>query len=254
MTYRKLPRVYVIEKLLDNITISITDDIYHHLVNVLRIKQGDNFRIFNDSNGEFLAKLLPRKKAALIKKIRSNIVLPLLYIAPCIIKSKSMSLIIQMATQMGVTHIQPLISDYSVVRDFNHSRWQKSAIAASEQSERTSIPVIFEPIALIDLLNNKQIDLFIWGKVPDDNIKCNNDIISYSRLASKISNIKETSIIAIIVGPEGGFSIEEEKHLELHKKSLPITLGSTILKCETSIIAMISHIQSLKLLSINKRK
>ena len=248
MTYHKLPRVYMIEKLLDNSTILIKDDIYHHLVNVLKIKCGDNFRVFNDSDGEFLAKLLTKKSAILTKKIRCNIILPSLYIAPCLIKSRSISLMIQMATQMGITHIQPLISNYSVVRDFNYSRWQKSVIAASEQSERTNIPVIFKPITLMDFLNqnNEQIDLFVWGKVLYDNIKCDNNFLLYKRLASKISN---ESVIAVIIGPEGGFSSKEEKLLELHSKSFPINLGPTILRCETALIAIISCIKLLKVQS-----
>lgn len=147
-----------------------------------------------------------------------------------------MDFIIQKATELGVSVIQPVLTDRCVSRpDFKSmakkcERYRKIALEAAQQSGRGKIPEIRELVTLreaVGMLPKKSVLFYEKGG---------------ERLAKLISPADED--IGMFVGSEGGFS-EEEAAFLAENGVVPATLGARILRCETAPLCGISVILSL---------
>lgn len=210
-------------------SLSLPADIKHQITKVLRLHNGDPIYLFNNTGQEFQA-ILDDKTANIIEISAITPQSPLqIDLAQVIGKGDKMDLVIQKATELGVSSITPLFSQYSISAKTNKlEHWQKIAISACCQSWRNDLPVIHAPIALKEWLtqarNGMQIILAPrGGKIKQDHI---------------------TSPVTILVGPEGGFSTDEYA-LAAQCNFTEIALGTRILRTETAGIAIIAILQAL---------
>lgn len=213
----KLHRFFV-PHIEDIFTVTDTDQI-HQWKRVFRMKTGDQALFFDGSGFEFLGvftdldkefaevKVLDKKMKPELKKITLAISIP---------KKDNFELIIEKATELGITTIIPLISERTEKKNINMSRARKIAIEASEQSGRVTIPEIYEPIVLYDFKLN--------GVVLDPR-----------------GERREITEDVLMIGPEGGWS---EKEIEYFKsKNLPIiSIGEQVLRVETAAIAVLAKL------------
>ncbi|MEY3196815.1 MAG: hypothetical protein RLZZ59_181, partial [Pseudomonadota bacterium] len=160
MIRRQTHRIYFPCKISQGTSLSVPSEIEHYIKNVLRIKLHEKLRVFNEVDGEFLAgiSIAAKKEMTLvveskIRSIENN--LPSLTLGLCMIKSDRFATAIDMAVQLGVTRIIPIISKHTVHRNFNIDRIRRIVIESSEQSERLFIPDILEPVKLLDIDFNK---------------------------------------------------------------------------------------------------
>jgi len=156
-----------------------------------------------------------------------------LWLAFTPIKLNYLNLMIQKATELGVTRFIPILSERTIVRKLNQKRINKIIVEASEQSNRLKIPKLYEIDKLDNFLKKNQKTNIIFGDLNTDNSKF---------------NLKNLDPVCILIGPEGDFTIKERKNILKLKNITPIKINENILRSETAAISLISII-SFNLLS-----
>jgi len=202
---------------------------------VLRMWQDDFFHVFNEKK-EFLVQIVHiNKRKILAKKIQEvkNYAEPVIKVSlyQAIPKKTALfEMIVQKATELGVTDIYPLITERTEKRRMSKfERLHLIALEATEQCGRMRIPTIHHPVnyeEIIEKLENGYIAYEYEEK------KC---------LESYKENLQDTTNIQIVVGPEGGLS-EQEISMAKESKMHSFTLGPRILRTETAAIATLALI------------
>ena len=217
----------------NSITTGMTDMLdksqSHYLNKVMRVKKNKFFSLFNNQ-GEWEAKILKISKGfiefEITKQLRQKENMKDLWLAFSPIKSNYQNFMIQKATELGVTKFLPIIFERTIVRNVNVERLKKIAIEASEQSNRTNIPLIEQTQNLESFLKLNLVDLIFTD------LNSTNKKIDKSKLTSKPT--------CIIVGPEGDFSeLEREKILTFNGVQA-LKISENILRSETAVISAIS--------------
>ncbi len=155
-----------------------------------------------------------------------------LYIAPP--KGKNMDLLLKEATELGVARITPIICKYSVSKpDESKANWRQHLIAACKQSRNPWLPQIDAPLPFANALEQGK-ELHFLGAVPRASGTAQNPDLAYA----------EQNGAALWIGPEGGFSPEEEAAL-FAKNAVPITVGNWILRVETAVPALLGYMYAI---------
>jgi len=208
----------------------------HYLFKVMRINKGQTFYLFNQT-GEWEAKTENINKGivefSIIKKLRSANSQKEIWLAFSPIKFNYLNLMVQKATELGVTKFIPILTDRTIVRKLNEKRLNKIIIEASEQSNRLKVPKLEKILKLNEFLKLNQNTNIIFGDLNTNN--------------SKI-NFKSSNPLCILIGPEGDFTVKERENILKLKKLIPLKINQNILRSETAAISMISII-SFNLLS-----
>ena len=229
-------RLFFPESLSLNLISKLDKSQSHYLSKVMRINIGQSFSLFNQS-GEWEAKIKEINKGIVeflvIKKLRSANNERDIWLAFAPIKLNYLNLMIQKATELGVTRFIPILTERTIVRKLNDKRLNKIIIEASEQSNRLKVPKLEKILKLNEFLKLNQNTNIIFGDLNTDN--------------SKI-NFKSSDQICILIGPEGDFTVKERENILKLKKLIPLKINQNILRSETAAISMISII-SFNLLS-----
>ena len=232
----RIPRLFLTENIAIGHTITLSREQSHYLKNVLRRKNNDPIVIFNDE----------ATFSATINYINSDVeIMPLekitepphttikkhLFQAAC--QHKKMDLIIQKTTELGIDSVNPIMAHRCKVNLQNSAhkaeRWQQIAARASEQSQRHAVPIINKSIQLADISFSK-----------DD---CNL-LLSPTGTTSMTDIPKPTGNVNIFLGPEGGFTKDEENHL-VNSSCHNIKFGPRVMRTETAAIAITAAINVL---------
>lgn len=220
----------------------LNDDDVFHLTRVMRARRGDNIEVVSDGM-VYLAEVqsLRPLEIILVKRIRENNELSndVILIAS-LIKGEKMDLVLQKATELGVSEIVLLQSERSVVKikkddkDVKFARFNKILKEAAEQSRRSKIPALYR---LIDIANLRTIEADV-RLIAYEGMEGNTE--SFNKV---LQNIKSKDKIAIIIGPEGGFS-EKEIDIATRLGYKKISLGRRILRAETASFYALSVISN----------
>ena len=223
-------RLFYSESLSINLEASLDKSQSHYLSKVMRINIGQSFSLFNQS-GEWEAKIKEINKGIVeflvIKKLRSANNERDIWLAFAPIKLNYLNLMIQKATELGVTKFTPILTERTIVRKLNDKRLNKIIIEASEQSNRLKVPKLNKILKLDDFLKLYQNTNIIFGDLNTNN--------------SKI-NFKGPDPLCILIGPEGDFTLKERENILKLKKLIPLKINQNILRSETAAISMISII------------
>ena len=223
-------RLFYSESLSINLEASLDKSQSHYLSKVMRINIGQSFSLFNQS-GEWEAKIKEINKGIVeffvIKKLRSANNERDIWLAFAPIKLNYLNLMIQKATELGVTKFIPILTERTIVRKLNDKRLNKIIIEASEQSNRLKVPKLNKILKLDDFLKLYQNTNIIFGDLNTNN--------------SKI-NFKGPDPLCILIGPEGDFTLKERENILKLKKLISLKINQNILRSETAAISMISII------------
>ena len=234
--FKNVIRLYCNQKLSLNNIIVLNKTDTHYLKNVMRCKKNDQINLFNENDQEFYSKILEIKKYETILEIfdlsTNTEIINDIFLIFSLVKKNKMDFIIQKATELGVRKIFPILTERSSIRDINPSRMFAIAKEASEQSNRISIPEISNLMTIQELLEQ-------WDKkrsilYADEILKINKNLTILNR-----KNFVKSSLL---VGPEGGFSQEENDMLKTYKCVFPISFGETILRSDTAAIVGLSYL------------
>lgn len=222
----KLPRLYTEYPLSDKVVIPLSAGQAHYLHTVLRRSNGDSVRLFDGVNGEWRGHLedLGKKSGNIIlteqlARQPDNARKIHLLFAP--IKKHRMDWLIEKAVELGATDFHPVLTQNTEVRKINDERLRQQIFEAAEQCERFEIPNLHDLKKIDNILSE-------WP----GNIQLLSCLERYD--AKRIDEFKGDSDIAFLIGPEGGFTSEEKDRIAKH--STPVSLGETILRCETAVV------------------
>ena len=230
--YFKLPRLFCTQPLQDNDSVILGTEQTHYLKNVLRLKPDSQIRLFDGQSGEWLGQIkhISKKDTAvtLEKKIADQPITENfsgLIFTP--IKKQRLDMMIEKAVELGITDFYPVLTQNTEIRKINQERLKKQILEAAEQCERFTIPTLHRlqnyQRTLTDLKNHR-IHACLERYERTENIKDHGD-----------------KNFAVMIGPEGGFT-DDEKSI-IAKKTKPISLGDTVLRCETAAIKAIILLQ-----------
>ncbi len=215
----------------------------NHIVNVLRMKPGEELLISVKGDWDYLCKIVDIETERVNLKVLESMEqreLPVnITLLQGIPKSDKLEMIIQKAVELGVSEIIPVKTKRVVVKidekkaDTKVNRWNAIAESAAKQSKRSIIPKVFEPMSIDNAL--EIVKDFGVKLIPYENA----DGIDKTRKI--LDSMDKTKDIAVFIGPEGGF---EEAEVERIKNSgfEVITLGKRILRTETAGLALLSNI------------
>ena len=202
----------------------------HYLSNVMRLTEGDTFKIFNGVHGEWLVKVVnPSKKAfeiEVLECIRPQIQEPYKALLFPPIRQNRMDFMIEKATELGVTDFYPILTDNTNVTKINPDRLRKIIIEAVEQSERLVVPEIHPLAPLRETLNSWDVSKAIYVGAERQDVQ---------------SLSTADPVPASLVGPEGGFSPKEFAFFQKFDFVKPVSLGPNILRAETAAIVMVGR-------------
>ncbi|HHO0617015.1 TPA: 16S rRNA (uracil(1498)-N(3))-methyltransferase [Neisseria meningitidis] len=236
-----MPRFYLPENLSVGQTVALPDNIVRHL-NVLRVRPNENITLF-DGKGKARAAQLTvlekrRAEAEILHEDTTDNESPLnITLIQSISSGDRMDFTLQKSVELGVTAIQPVISERCIVRLDGEraakrlARWQEIVISACEQSGRNTVPPVLPIIGYREALD----------KMPSESTKL---IMSINR-ARKLADIRQPSgAIVFMVGPEGGWT-EQEEQQAFEAGFQAVTLGKRILRTETAPLAALAAMQTL---------
>ena len=226
-------RLFYQENLSNNLIGKLDKKQSHYIIKVMRIKQNENFNIFN-SFGEWLAKINKISKGIvefkIIKQLRIKESPREVWLAFSPIKSNYFNFMIQKATELGATKLIPIVFERTIVRKINKERLTKIAIEAGEQSNRIYIP---------DIENLVKFEKFI--SIYKDKINLIFTDINTNQKKVDLNKLKNKPL-CIIVGPEGDFSELERQKILSFTGVQSLKLSENILRSETAVISALSVI------------
>lgn len=221
----KLPRLFIDAPLKAGGSAALSAEQAHYLKNVLRRNDGDRVRVFNGNDGEWRGPLRDlSKKGGTVTLETHTRPQPAhsrrihLYFAP--IKKNAMDWMIEKAVELGVTDLHPVVTQNTEVRKINAERLAKQIFEAAEQCERLEIPVLHDLTPLSGVFSCK-----------DPVFAC---IERENAVEIGKSGVNKGDI-ALLIGPEGGFTAEEKALLTENDRVTPVSLGETVLRAETAV-------------------
>lgn len=233
-------RIYQHTELTSGTSLSLDKVASNHLLRVLRLRQGDEFILFNGDGCEYPSKLEISAKTAIaqindVRETTRESCLQL-HLYQGISKGERMDFAIQKAIELGVSEITPVFCERTVVSlkgdrlSKKQQHWQGIAISACEQSGRNRIPAIHPAQTFSQALaaDNTQLKLML-------------DPTADQQLASLQP---EDNTLSIYIGPEGGFSDNEIVQAQSNQLR-GINLGPRILRTETAALAAVTACQLL---------
>ena len=228
----------------DRITIEDRNDL-HHMKKVLRLQPGDEVEISDGQTWEYQARieLLEADFAQLmILDKQSFAAEPFVEVTlyQGIPKQGKMETIIQKCVELGVYRIVPVFMDRTVVVDKGNfgrkiERWQKVSAEAVKQCKRGIIPEVSEALRMRDVL--AELDAYDLILIPYEN----EEGTTIKDVLRERAGTKRPKRIAVLIGPEGGFS-EEEVAAVTAAGGHSVTLGKTTLRTETAGMAALAMI------------
>ena len=221
-------RLFFKENLSLNLNSNLDKSQSHYISKVMRIKEGDNISLFNET-GEWIVKIKEVKKGIInfvvIKKLRNVENDTEMWLAFTPIKFNYLNFMIQKATELGVTRFIPILTDRTVVRQINKDRIKKIIIEASEQSNRIKLPKLEKLINFKEFLKIYKNTNIVLG-----DLNKNEEKIHFNK----------NKPICILIGPEGDFSENERELMSQLQNIRSLRINRNILRTETAAIAMIS--------------
>ncbi len=214
----------------------------HHCVDVLRMKSGDSMRVFNGLGVEVVAEIVSasrnRVECRALERMATAPPRCRITLAQAIPKGKNMELVIEKATELGVSEIVPLLTTRTVVQlnaadaEKKREKWQRVAIEAAKQCGQNWLPAVRAPQSLRTFFEGcGACDLRLIGSLEKDAYSLK--AVLEDRLRSSISSA------LILIGPEGDFA-PDELALARENRCAPITLGPIVLRTETAAIYCLS--------------
>ena len=231
---KKKIRLFVSLSLNEGKTLILPEKSSHYLCNVMRSQNNQTISCFNGNDGEFdcLIEAIHKKQTQIkvIKKTKSLQEQTDVWLLFAPVKKEQTDFIIEKATELGVSKIIPVITERTINTNIRKDRFEAQAIEASEQCGRISIPQISQETKLTELIkswDNNRILFFMDEK-------------GLGESCIKAFSAFKNSPVAVLTGPEGGFSEDEASLLRSQLFVKDVSLGPRILRAETAAVSALS--------------
>ena len=225
-------------------TITITGSDVNHIKNVIRLKPGNEIRVSNREDKDYICEITDISNEEVVAKIidvdlAGTELKTKVYLFQGLPKGDKMETVIQKNVELGVYEIIPVAMKRSIVKldakkaEAKVKRWNGISESAAKQSKRMIIPNVTKVMTYKEAIEcAKELDICL---VPYENAK------DMTHTREIIESIKNESKVGIFIGPEGGFEEDEiESAIALGMET--ITLGKRILRTETAGMAIMAVI------------
>ncbi len=213
-----------------------------YLTSVMRLGVDDEVLLFNGRDGEWTARIHEVGKKAvrlqLLTRTRPQTVTQPLILAIALIKRARLETVVEKATELGVSAIQPVITRRSNADHTNIDRLRLIAQEAAQQTERLDVPEVLPVVKLDKWLGG---DAFTGLIFPDE------ETTHEAGAATMLDGLKAAAPgarPAILIGPEGGFDETERDVLRGRPEVIRVNLGPRILRADTAAISALTLYQA----------
>ena len=210
--------------------IILEKDQTHYLKNVMRCKINDRVIVFDNTTGEYVAKIINIHKKfvniQILEKTKPRYVPGDVWLIFCPLKKTRTDFLIEKCTELGLRKFLPTLSDKTQTKKISVDRLKKNIVEAVEQCGGTFIPEITPVSPLSKIIEELPEDRMI--------IFCDESLENKNISESLLSVNSEK--VTLLVGPEGGFSDSERNLLRTKRNVLPVSLGNRILRAETAAV------------------
>jgi len=229
------PRLFVRDALAHGAQITLDQPQSHYLGSVMRRQPGDMVRLFNGHDGEWAARVsaVAKKAVMLVAERQSGRQeqVPNLWLCAAPLKKGRIDWLVEKACELGVARLQLVTTQRTVVDKPNLERLGAHLVEAAEQSGRTAVPDLPEPVTLDRLLKNWPADRAL--------------IFADETGGTPLAEAKAPAPAAILIGPEGGFTVQERETIRAHPAAVPVSLGPRILRADTAALAAVAVWQAI---------
>ncbi len=237
-------RLHVEDRLSDEGVIGLDHDRAHFLRSVLRLRPGQHVALFNARDGEWLARIEGLGKGwcslALITLRRPPESSPDLWLVFAPIKRARLDFVVEKATELGVSRLQPVITRHTAVERVNMERLIANTREAAEQCERLDLPEVAAALPLEKLLADWPSGRRLLVCAEAGPARPIAEVLDESKVKAGSAG----GSWAVLVGPEGGFSPEERQLLAALPFATAVSLGPRILRSDTAGLAALSCLQA----------
>ena len=233
-----MPHFFINSKQRNTDIIEITDsENYRHIARSLRARAGESLLLIDENKVQYETIIEEITNSKIMVRVQNSYPSKRfldfeLYLAQSPLRSDAQGLIIEKATELGVSGVYPVLTDNCTLNksviEKKIQKWQKIMYESSKQCE-----TCFELSNIDNVLKSNKFDKVI--------VFCERIADKTIRESFKLNPVKPGDNVLVIIGPEGGFSQEEfdyfkEKGLEM------LTLGDLILRAETAVVVALGNI------------
>ena len=227
---RSLPRLYVDPPRSAGVAVGLDAAQANYLGKVLRLKEGGEVLLFDGVNGEWLARVVEAGKRRMILGVvemtRAQEAVPDLTLAFAPVKKGRVDWLVEKAVELGVAHLQPVITRRTIVDKLNLERMRAHIVEAAEQCGRTALAAIVEPVKL---------EAYLKSLAPARTL-----YFADETGGEPAASAFKPGPATILTGPEGGFTPEEAETIRALPNAKAISLGPRILRAETAALAAVA--------------
>jgi len=249
------PRLFVNDALKAGAEIALEKPQGHYLTNVLRLKPGDPVLAFNGKDGEWRATVATRGKAttlSMTEQTREQTEPTDLHYLFAPLKHERLDYMVQKAVELGVSRLQPVLTQHTQVTRVNLERMRANAIEAAEQCGVLTIPEIGEPLSLPRALAARKPERLLVFCDEDAPVKDPLRALADARespsamlpLTMASAGTEGSQPIALLIGPEGGFAEDERAAVLKLTNMVQLSLGPRILRADTAAVAALALVQA----------
>ena len=232
---RSLPRLFVRSALSDGTRVELDAGQANYLGSVLRLKEGAQLLLFDGASGEWLARIVEAGKKrmglAVERRTREAEAIPDVWLAFAPVKRSQTDWLVEKATELGVARLIPVTTARTIVERVKLERLRTIAIEAAEQCGRTRLPEIAEPVALAQLLKQRDAARTLY--------------FADETGGAAVATTFKPGPAMILTGPEGGFTDEERTAISAAPRTTAISLGPRVLRAETAGLAALAAYMAL---------
>jgi 16S rRNA (uracil1498-N3)-methyltransferase len=236
-----LPRFYAPELDLSGRAARLPPEEANHLTRVLRLSAGDEVAVFDGRGHEFRATVTSAAREVVDLELLDPIVpapearVPLTLVQ-AVLKGDKMDEVVRDATMMGVTAIEPVITARTIARQTGREteRWTRVAVSSAKQCRRATVPPIAPPRSFEDWLKTQAHGLPLILVEPS--------AAAGNESSLRLLEYHAAGSIALLVGPEGGWT-PEEREQAVSAACVPVTLGGLTLRADAIPIAALAVVR-----------
>jgi 16S rRNA (uracil1498-N3)-methyltransferase len=238
----RLTRIHLATQLVTGAELLLPKNAANHVVRVLRLREGAALIVFNGAGGEHRAELIHVDGGKAIIRIGEQLGVSgesslRITLVQGVSRGERMDWTLQKATELGVTHIAPVLTARSVVRlddkqtEKKLEHWQAVVIGACEQSGRSMVPAVQSPTTLRHYLSTTS--------------KNGMRLVLNPTAPASLAGLHSLSNhVELLIGPEGGLD-DDEVMLAEQAGFTPVRLGPRVLRTETASVVALSVLQAL---------
>lgn len=238
-----MPHFFIKSNQISDNKISITDkENYIHIARALRARAGESLLLIDENQVQYETTILQITNSEILAEIDKSYPSKRfldfeLYLAQSPLRSDAQGLLVEKATELGVSGIYPILTDNCAVNksvaEKKVPKWQKIMYEASKQCERAVVPECFEVSTIEKVIAENHFDKII--------VFCERIANKTIRDSFRENPIKKAEKVLVIIGPEGGFSQKEFDYFAKSNFEM-LTLGNLILKADTAVVVALGNI------------